>query len=117
MNPKTAAAVQRVLAALEPPEDMLLADWAEKNIVIPQGQSARPGPTKMWPYLIEPLNAIGDRSIERVTVQKSARVGMTKCLIFAIAARASTDPCPIIFLCPRDEDSRGMAVDELVDRI
>ena len=67
----------------------------------------------MWPYLLEIVNAIGDRGVERVTVMKSARVGYTKALMFSMAAMAVTDPGPTIILMPTDEDARGVAVDEV----
>jgi phage terminase large subunit GpA-like protein len=105
MTPKAAENTARILAMLEPPEDLVPSDWAEKNIVIPEGQSVRPGATRMWSYLREPINAIGDRSVERVTIMKSARVGATKALMFAMAAAAATDPGPIILLTPAREDA------------
>jgi phage terminase large subunit GpA-like protein len=113
MTAKAAENTARILAMLEPPEDLVLSDWAEKNIVIPEGQSVRPGATRMWSYLREPINAIGDRSVERVTIMKSARVGATKALMFAMAAAAATDPGPIILLMPTDDDARDAAVSEV----
>jgi phage terminase large subunit GpA-like protein len=113
MTTKAAENTARILEMLDPPEDLVLSDWAEKNIVIPEGQSVRPGATRMWSYLREPINAIGDRSVERVTIMKSARVGATKALMFAMAAAAATDPGPIILLMPTDDDARDAAVSEV----
>jgi phage terminase large subunit GpA-like protein len=92
---------------------MSLNAWSEKHIVLPEGSSARPGELRNWPYMREILDTIGDQEHERVSVIKSARLGYTKGLMFAMGATAATDPCPIILLVPTDEDARGIAVDEV----
>jgi phage terminase large subunit GpA-like protein len=102
-----------VLSALQPPVKLTLSEWAEANFVLASGSSARPGRFRLWPFQREILDAIGDPSIEKVVVQKSTRIGMTKALVAAIGASAATDPCSIILLVPTDDDARGIAVDEV----
>lgn len=94
---------------------MLLSQWAEAgNIILPEGQSARAGNRwRNWPYMREPMDAIGDPEVERVSIIKATRVGYTKSIMVAIAATAATDPCPIILLVPTDKDATGYAVDEM----
>jgi len=53
--------------------------WIERNVALPQGLTAEPGPIVLAPYMREIADAIGDPSIERVTVLKSARVGTRRC--------------------------------------
>jgi phage terminase large subunit GpA-like protein len=102
-----------VLPVLAPPVKLTLSEWAEQNFVLASGSSARPGRFRLWPFQREILDAIGDSSIEKVVVQKSTRIGMTKALVAAIGASAATDPCSIILLVPTDDDARGIAVDEV----
>jgi phage terminase large subunit GpA-like protein len=105
--------MREVLPALKPPEKLTLSEWAEANFVLASGSSARPGRFRLWPFQREILDAIGDPSIEKVVVQKSTRVGLTKSLIAAIGASAATDPCAIVLLLPTDDDCRGISVDEV----
>jgi phage terminase large subunit GpA-like protein len=95
------------------PSPLKLVEWADDNIVLPATQSARPGAYRTWPYLREPLEAIGARSPEYVTIQKSSRIGFTKGLMIAIAGMVATDPCSIGLLAPVDEDARDYVIDEL----
>lgn len=96
-----------------PPVSLNLAKWAEANIVLPAGQSARPGAYRNWPYLNEILDSIGSAGVEFVTLMKPSRVGFTKGLMIAIAASASIEPCPLGLLVPVDDDARDYVVDEL----
>jgi phage terminase large subunit GpA-like protein len=105
--------VRTTLALLRPPPALTLSEWAERNFVLADGSSARPGRFRLWPFQREILDAIGDPAIERVTVVKPTRVGYTKCLVAAIGATAATDPCAMILLVPTDDDARGIAVDEI----
>jgi phage terminase large subunit GpA-like protein len=102
-----------VLPALKPPEKMTLSAWAEQHFVLASGSSARPGRFRLWSFQREILDAIGDPSIEKVIIQKSVRVGLTKSLVAAIGASAATDPCAIILMLPTDDDCRGISTDEI----
>jgi phage terminase large subunit GpA-like protein len=113
MKPHVAQTLREFGTLLQPPPHLKLSEWSEENIVLPEGQSVRPGRLLHWPYMRDILDAIGDRDLERVTVQKSARVGFSKSLIFAIAAAAATNPAPIILLVPTDPDARRFAVEEV----
>lgn len=118
MTPRARRLYDRVASRYEPPPVMRLSEWAEAgnppNILLPEGQSARAGNRwRNWPYMVEPIDAIGDPEVERVSIVKGTRVGYTKSIMVAIAASAATDPCPIILLVPTDKDANGYAVDEL----
>ena len=102
-----------VLPALKPAAKLTLSEWAEANFVLASGSSARPGRFRLWSFQKEILDVIGDQVTERVIVQKSTRVGLTKSLVAAIAATAATDPCACILLLPTDDDCRGIATDEI----
>jgi phage terminase large subunit GpA-like protein len=104
---------REVLGMLRPPPKLTLSEWAERNFVLADGSSARPGRFRLWAFQKEILDAIGDPTLERVTVVKPTRIGYTKCLVAGIGATADTDPCSMILLVPTDDDARGIAVDEI----
>jgi phage terminase large subunit GpA-like protein len=113
MTPAVAKLVTEVRATLRPPKKLSLSEWAEANFVLASGSSARPGRFRLWEFQKQILDVIGDSSTERIIVQKSTRVGLTKSLVAAICATAATDPCSIILLLPTDDDARGISVDEI----
>jgi phage terminase large subunit GpA-like protein len=112
MSVRTDIALE-VLAALKPAPKVTLSEWAEANFVLASGSSARPGRFRLWPFQREILDVIGDAVTERVVIQKSVRVGLTKSLVAAIYATAATDPCACILLVPTDDDARGISTDEI----
>jgi phage terminase large subunit GpA-like protein len=109
--------IERIVAGLMehwvPPPPLKLDQWADENIVLPETQNARPGHYRTWPYLREPLDSIGAKTPEYVSIIKPSRVGFTKGLMIAVAAIAAADPCSIGLLVPVDEDARDYVVDEL----
>jgi phage terminase large subunit GpA-like protein len=113
LTARAAGLSNRTHAELAPPTSLKLAEWAESNIALPAGQSVRPGAYRNWPYMVEPLNAIGAPGVEYVTVMKATRLGFTKGLMIAIGAAAAVNPCSIGLLVPTDGDIRDYTVDEL----
>lgn len=105
--------VADTLALLRPPPQLSLPDWAEQHFRLPERSSAQPGRFRLWNYQRGWLDAIGDPTITRVTLIKSARIGFTKCLSATIGSFAANDPCSMILLVPTDDDTRGYAVDEI----
>jgi phage terminase large subunit GpA-like protein len=104
---------ERLFRRFEPPVSLKLTEWAESNIVLPAGQSARTGAFRNWPYMREILDSIGAPTPEYVTLMKPSRVGFTKALMIAIGATVMIDPCPIGLLVPVDDDARDYATDEI----
>jgi phage terminase large subunit GpA-like protein len=104
---------ERLWGLWQPAPEIKLSEWSEKHIVLPEGSSARPGELRNWPYMVEILDSMGDDSCERVSVMKSARLGYTKGLMFAIAATVATRPSGVILLTPTDDDAKGTAADEV----
>jgi phage terminase large subunit GpA-like protein len=70
----------------------------EEHIRLPAGESAVPGPIRLWGYQRGVADAIGDPLIERVTVIKSARIGYTTLLVGALANYVHNDPSSLLCL-------------------
>jgi phage terminase large subunit GpA-like protein len=112
-SPPVAKLIGDTLLLLRPPPQLSLADWAEKEFRLPERSSAQPGRFRLWKYQRGWLDAIGDPTIPRVTLIKSARVGFSKCLMASIGGDAANNPCSVILLVPTDDDTRRYAVDEI----
>lgn len=103
----------RALRALVPPPRLRLSDWIEREIVLPDGVSAQPGPVRLWPFQREIADAIGDPLIERVTLVKPVRVGFTTLLTSAVASFVANEPAPILCLLPAEADCRDYVVSDI----
>ena len=106
-------AVERARAAFEPPELLPMGAWIERTLRLPSDVSATPGPVALFPFQRGIADAIGDPAIERVTLVKSVRVGLSTLLTGALAYFAVNEPCPIMALLPTEDDSRGYVVSDL----
>jgi phage terminase large subunit GpA-like protein len=105
--------LRRQRARLRPPPRMSLSEWADRNFYLSAESAAEPGRWTTFPYQRGILDAIGDQGVERVTWQKAARVGATKCMNVAIAYYMAHDPCPILVVQPTVEDAQGYSKEEI----
>lgn len=90
-----------------------LSRWVEATVCLPEGNSAEPGPFRLWPYQRAVADAIGDPTLERVTIVKPVRVGFTSLLTAAIAHFVVREPAPILCLLPTESDCRNYVVSEI----
>ena len=104
---------RNALAALKPPPRLSLPDWIESTMRLPEGVSATPGRVSLWPYQRGIAEAISDPLIERVTVVKPVRVGLTTLLSGTVASYIANEPAPIMVLQPTEADARDYVVSDL----
>lgn len=102
---------RKALKALRPPPEIATADWIEATVRLPSTASALPGRMKLWAYQRGICDALDDRSIHRISVMKSARVGYTALLSGIIASYVANSPSPILAVQPTADDARDYAVD------
>ena len=90
---------------LRPPPDYTPAEWAEANIKISLG-NAIPGPIRFdnAPYQVEPLNAMADPAVERVTLQWGAQTGKTQLLNAAMGYYIHHNPQSQMMMQPSQGD-------------
>jgi phage terminase large subunit GpA-like protein len=103
----------RSLKALIPPARIRLSEWVEKEIVLPSGTSALPGAYRAWPFQTEILDAIGSAGVERITLLKSVRVGLSTMIVGAVANFIVNDPSPILLVLPTESDARDVMVSDV----
>lgn len=104
---------RRALRSLIPPPKLDLAEWIEANLVLPAGVSALPGRVQLHSFQRGIAQAISDPEIEKVTLVKSVRVGLTTLLTATIANYAVNEPCPVMLLLPAEADCRDYVVSDL----
>ena len=112
-GPVLAALRQRALARLIPPPRLPLSEWIEATMRLPADVSAMPGEVRLYPFQRGIADAIGDPTIERVTLVKCVRIGFSTLLTAALASYVANDPSPILSLLPTEADCRDFVVSDL----
>lgn len=105
--------LRRALKALRPPARLRLSEWIEQNIRLPGDVSALPGPVRLYAFQRGIADAISDPFVERVSVQKSARIGYTSTLVGALGSYIINDPAPVLFVLPTEDDARNFVTNNL----
>lgn len=103
----------RALLALRPPPRLAMSDWIEANIRLPEDVSALPGDVQLWSFQRDIADAISDPTIERVTLVKSVRVGLSTLLTATVGSFVANEPSPILLLLPTEADCRDYVVSDL----
>lgn len=75
--------------------------------------SAVPGRIKLYPFQKGIADAIGDPTIERVSVLKSARIGYTTVLNGAVAHFVVNDPSLILVYLPNEDMAKSFVVSDM----
>ncbi|MEP7365616.1 MAG: phage terminase large subunit family protein [Acidobacteriota bacterium] len=104
---------ERALAALRPPPRLALSEWIETHLRLPEDVSALPGEVRLWAFQRGIADAISDPEIERVTLVKSVRVGLSTLLTATIGSFVANEPSPILLLLPTEADCRDYTVSDL----
>ncbi|MGE8103550.1 phage terminase large subunit family protein [Allorhizobium sp. NPDC080224] len=97
----------------KPPPKTKLSQWIESEIRLPESVAAVSGRIRLYRPQVDIADAIGDPSIERVTIVKPVRVGFTTLLTGAIAGFVANDPSPILAVLPTEADCRDYVVSDI----
>lgn len=101
-------AIAQPLAAMKPPEDLTVSQWAAKHRRLSSESSAEPG---MWrndrtPYLVEPMDAFTDPCVRHIVMVAASQVGKSEFLNNCIGYVIDQDPGSILFIHPTTIDSK-----------
>ena len=110
VDPRFSQMRRDALEAFRPPAKLALADWIQSSVFLPSSIAAQPGRMRLWKPQIEIANAIGDDTLERVSILKSARVGATQLMVGAIGHFVENDPSPVLCVVPAEADARHLMV-------
>ncbi len=113
VKPSTALAELEGLAKRRKKKDRAgssFTSWIERTVCLPIGTSADPGPIRLPVYLREIAEALVAPGVEKVTVQKSARIGFSTLLSSLIAWHMTERPAAIMVVLPTELDARNAVV-------
>jgi len=88
-------------SALRPEEDLTISQWADQNMVLPDGSNeAGHFTTDSVPYQKEIMDAITDLDVRDVTVMSSAQVGKTTIILCGIGYYIEHEPSTQLMVLP-----------------
>ncbi len=92
----------------KPPEQLTVAEWADKYRRLSPESSAEAGPwrTERTPYLKEPMEAFTDPKIHRITMVAASQVGKSELEMNIIGYIIDQDPGSVLFVRPTLDDAK-----------
>lgn len=108
-----------LLKLWEPPPELSVSEWADKERRLSSEASAEPGRwrTDRAPYQGGILNSVLDPLVEQISVMSSAQVGKTELLLNIIGYFVDYDPSPILLLQPTIEMAQAFSKDRLAPMV
>ncbi len=98
--------LSKLLRGIRPPENLTVAQWADKNRRLTSESAAELGRwrTSRTPYMVEILNCFTDPLVEHIVVVAPAQVGKSELLNNMIGYCIDQDPGPILLVQPTLDD-------------
>jgi phage terminase large subunit GpA-like protein len=94
-------------------EPLTGAEWADRYFYLSPESSGIEGKWTTYPYQRALINWMTDDDIEEINLQKSARVGYTKCLLVSVGYGIEQKRRNIAIWQPTDGDAQGFVSDEV----
>jgi len=90
------------------PPPLKPSEWAEEYLVLPQDQSAHPGPwrNELTPYLRGLMDLCVAPGVERIAAVKAGQMGYTRAALNLIAYWASREPDPMGVAFPDEKTGK-----------
>lgn len=111
--------IEAAIAALKPPPDITVSEWASKYRRLSPESSAAPGRIDIsrTEYFREPMDMVGSPGVRSVTLMTSAQVGKSTCIENIIGNFIDVDPCPILHVSPTLESMKMFSKERLAPMI
>jgi phage terminase large subunit GpA-like protein len=95
-------------AALAPPPDMTVSEWADARRILQAGVSREPGPwvTAKRPYLRDFMDSYCLRSVRNIVMCAGTQLGKTEALFNMLGYVIDCEPYPTMLMYPRDDDAK-----------
>jgi len=102
------SAVSSSLKNFKPPDDITVAEWADRNRRLSPETSAEAGPwrTSRTPYLKAPMETFSDHHIHKIVMVAASQVGKSEFILNVIGYIIDQDPGSILFVQPSLDDAR-----------
>lgn len=103
------------LRQLQPPEDLSVSEWAEKNRILDAKTSAAPGPWRndKTPYLKEIMDEFRNYDTEEIIFCKCTQVGGTEAEQNMVGYVIQQDPSPTLIVYPTDTLAESVSKNRL----
>lgn len=100
--------VARMMAGLNPPDDLTVSEWAEKYRRLSSESSAEPGAWRnsRTPYLVEVMDSFTDPKVRSIVMVAASQVGKSEVLNNCIGYIIDQDPGSILFVHPTTIDAK-----------
>jgi len=105
---KLNAAIGPAVRNFKPPENLTVAEWADKYRRLSPENSAEAGPwrTARTPYLKKPMESFTDPKVKNIVMVAASQVGKTELELNAIAYIIDQDPGTILYVHPTLDEAR-----------
>lgn len=102
------ALVSKLVAAIRPPPNVTVSEWAAQNRVLSPEASAEQGRWRnsRTPYLVEIMDAYSDPRVHHIVVVASSQVGKSEFENNVIGRTIDVDPGSILFIHPQMTDAK-----------
>ena len=101
-------------AAMLPPRDILVSEWADQNRVLTGGASAERGQWHTRPYQREPMDVLSpSHPCHQVVLLSAAQMLKTEVILNFLGFIADVDPGPVLLVEPRSEDAKALSKDRV----
>lgn len=102
------SAIRPILAAIKPPENITVTEWADRNRVLSPETSAEVGPyrSERTPYLVGIMDAFTDSKVKHIVVGASSQVGKSEIMNNMVGYIIDQDPSSILFIQPTTLDAK-----------
>lgn len=103
---KLANLIQTVINdTMKPAPATIPSEWCEKNLILPQGVSSKPGLIEFYPYQRGIIDTLIEPGVKQVYVKKASRTGWSQIIAAACCYLAATKASPIVSIFPKDSSS------------
>lgn len=116
---KLNACIGKITAAIKPPEDVTVSQWADKYRRLSSEASAEVGRwrTSRTPYMVDILDCFTDPKVEHIVVVAASQVGKSEALNNMIGYCIHQDPGPILLVEPTVENARFYSKERIAPMI
>jgi phage terminase large subunit GpA-like protein len=101
-------------AAVLPPREISVSQWADENRVLTGGAAAERGQWHTRPYQREPMDVLSPlHPCRQVVLWSAAQLLKTEVLLNFLGFIADVDPGPVLLVEPRTEDAKALSKDRV----